>query len=363
MKLLQSLSTIICYLCLSSSLLNAQAKSMAINLNTSAKLSKNHPTIYLGGFSGLCYHPKRQSYFAVTDRGPVKKAKDFDGDGIKDRTFLLPKFTPTLVELKLSSAEFKIINRYPLHYSKDELALGLPASGGKVKNEKAFGPKGEVLAQAKKGIDPEGIALGPKGNFWIVEEIGPSILKVSAQGKILKRFIPQGSEKVLFGQGNLPSWTLERKPNKGFEAVAITQNKLYTLLQNPPKKAFPSGRASLTLLEFDLALEKVSTEYTYPLRSNTSKIAAMTAMGHTLYILEQNKQKIKTGRVTLQSINLKLANPAKTLTKIPHANFARLMDKQDLKIEGLAAVRPHQFTLVLDNDFKNRTTQFYQVNL
>ena len=73
------------------------------------------------------------------------------------------------------------------------------------------------------GLDTEGIVRAHDGTFWLVDEYSPSLVHVSAGGKVLARYVPKGLS--LTGADYpvievLPSIFPTRKGNRGFEGLA-----------------------------------------------------------------------------------------------------------------------------------------------
>jgi hypothetical protein len=274
------------------------ANTNELVLDAPPSIGKNSFTgrIFLGGFSGMDFIETKDGstyIYSITDRGPNTSSYDFDKDGVKDRGFLLPRFSPEIVKLKLTGSKVEIEKRIPLKLNKKRKVLGLPNQNKKTTpdnfDESPFDSRGKRLSFSRSGVDPEGIVLDKNGHFWIVEEYGPSILKVSQSGRVLKRFIPNVGKSKRYGEKKLPYVFGQRKLNRGFEGVTIIKNKLYAVLQSP----FPYGKWKEEgighILEFDIEKEEVSGHYLYFFEKKGRKIGALakTAKGDLL-ILEQN---------------------------------------------------------------------------
>src|SRR6185295_16897825 len=88
------------------------------------------------------------------------------------------------------------------------------------------------------GMDVEDIHTLPGGGFILVEEYGPSVVIVSPTGNVLRRYIP--ATKTLAGahytvSATLPAIFKQRRANRGFEALAISDDgrTAYTMTQSP----------------------------------------------------------------------------------------------------------------------------------
>jgi hypothetical protein len=112
------------------------------------------------------------------------------------------------------------------------------------------------------GLDPEGIALDPRdGSYWICEEYGPSILHVAEDGTILLRLMPSGAGVDAPGENVrdvLPAELAKRKPNRGFEGIAISPDggRLFAIMQSPlsnPDKDTGEVSRIIRLITLDLS--------------------------------------------------------------------------------------------------------------
>ncbi len=200
---------------------------------------KSFSSFKLGGFSGLeCISSDMQNgRFLVLmpmDRGP-------NGDPMKDkasaqdlRPFLEPAYVPSLVVMEGSSfaKTLTVKNIIPLK-TKNIMMSGLPNS--KTVDETPLSKGGARLGYDSSGLDLEAVQVDSKGGVWAIEEYGPSLLKMNFAGEVLKRFIPEGS-KQRSGIALLPRELLERRNNRGFEALAVAHNKALLFLQSPYKK-------------------------------------------------------------------------------------------------------------------------------
>lgn len=332
-----------------------------------AQTGKN--PIHLGGFSGLIFDGQNSEtnaykFISVTDRGP-----NTDPLKIKDqekRPFLIPEYTPEIVHLEANprTRELKITRRIPLTNPKGKLISGLPNSKG---DEDPVDIHGRYIVRSLEGLDIEGITRDSEGNFWICEEYRPSILKVSPEGRILKRYIPKKSlsaqdlkfAKSLWGSKNvldiLPEEFGKRRPNRGFEGITFQDGLLYAALQSPLDK----GGAYILWLEFNPKTEK-SKILLYPLTDlKVDKIGDITSFGSQVLVFEQNS---KTGSDTVKMIysisGIEKAShniQEKPLNKKLLLNLGKLpgygKNFDHEKIEGLAVISSEVLAVIHDNDF------------
>jgi len=335
--------------------------------------------LYLGGFSGLDLIRKEDNSWTLatlTDRGPNTNSYDFDGDKVKDRGFLLPGYTPEILIVKVHSNGVDILKRIPIRDDRGKLIKGLPNQGRtratlKSHDEAPFNLKREKLDFARNGLDPEGIVVDKNGNFWICEEYGPSILKVSPEGKILSRYIPNIRGTKRYGKRKLPGSIGTRKLNRGFEGVTLIGDKLYAALQSP----LPYGdwkKQNIThILEFDTVKEETTAHYLYYMEKKGRKIGALAKTSdNKILILEQNgkigpKSFRQVYKLDLQkATNLigKKYSPEMTrgqlaelgiepVTKVQFMDLGTSDLQHFEKVEGMIMVSNDEMMITIDNDF------------
>jgi hypothetical protein len=327
-----------------------------------------------GGLSGLFYSrrdstPQVAAIYAVTDRGPNGEAQPSNSfPGEMQRAFLQPAYSPRIIRLNFRADDrsLRVAEVVALKRPDGSAATGLPPGPhtfGRPKAEEIpVGPNNEKLNFDPWGVDTEAIAQDEEGNFWLCEEYGPSLLKVSAQGRIEKRWTPGGDRPAL------PQFLLRRRLNRGFEAMAWTaRGTLLLFLQSPVPGV---GRSDLVpVVEFDVRKEKTVGLYFYPVSPDGGKIGdAVTLPDGRVAVIEQNG---KTGELAWQKvIAVKVPADANVLGQAeaagdayePSANVSRL-NKEELvdlstaglsgyeKLEGLARLPNGDFVLVNDNDF------------
>src|SRR6266567_819838 len=199
----------------------------------------------LGGVgSGLWRHPTDDApntFWMITDRGP-------NGLVGSQRTFPVPGFTPTILHVRAEGTGLTILDKFPLVGNSGAGVTGLSNS---TRDEVPYliGIDPMTLNCAvittppfpynSNGLDTEDLVRTHDGIFWLVEEYGPSIVKVSPTGTVTNRFVPNittpwGTDFVV--TQNLPAiYGLKRKQNRGFEGLALTPNQktLFAALQSP----------------------------------------------------------------------------------------------------------------------------------
>lgn len=332
--------------------------------------------IYMGGFSALNFIGKDEQgealFLTLTDRGPNAGPLYITGVGKNARPFLIPEFQPRILKIKTNMKDktLVVVNEIRLTDPLGSALSGRPQWPRsrdkkiaqqllKKSDEVGVNLKGEALAPDLMGLDPEGLAIDSDGNFWVVEEYRPSILKFNSEGRLLKRYIPKGSlpKKVLteirkkYGRGivleALPEKLKDRRGNRGFEGIAHRNGKVYAIMQSPLENA-SAGRVAV-VVEFDIKTEKTTAEYEYPFRhEGVEKIGDLAfSPGGELYAIEQNGKIGEHGVQTVTKLGLKakMISVEDVFSLKEHGfDFAE-------KIEGLAFMSEKEFAVVNDNDF------------
>lgn len=342
--------------------------------------------VRLGGIGSDIYPAGRKGEFwTVTDRGPNGQIKV---DGKKRRTFPVPGFDPAIVKIRVSGDTVKVIDALPLTTFSGKPVTGLPNQEGRDEAPYTYDAK-TALTYDPNGLDTEGIVRAHDGSFWLVDEYGPSLVHVSARGKVLKRYVPEGLK--LSGADYpvaeaLPGILLHRKGNRGFEGLAqLPGGDLVMAVQSPlsvPDEN--SGDASRTtrLLRFSPKKQAVTAEYAYrfdavgvvdPGEDDTSelKISSVVAVGRERLMVEERTDKAArlhtvkldrrsdilgeqwdddTTKPSLEQLDDPAASGVPVLKKGLLVDLGRI-DGVPGKIEGVARVNSHTLALINDNDF------------
>ena len=342
--------------------------------------------------------------WATTDRGPNGTTAI---DGTTVRTLLDPAFVPTLVEVELRPSAAggpaaSVVRRLPLAGTTGRPLSGRPNGVGR-DEPSVDAATGRPVAGDPDGVDTEGVVQLADGTFWMVEEHRPSLLHVSAAGRVLARFVPRGVR--LEGADAdvhpvLPEAYAARRDNRGFESLAASPDgkRLWTMLQSPldnggEKEVRKAG--NIRLLAFDPAAGRPVAEHVYRAGDPTDrdyatrgvapddvKICALAMIdAGALLVIESDD----TGRAVLYRIDL--AGATDTLSRRSAGDGPTLDETRDLqaagivpvgktlvadltpllpamrravyggdadgplKLEGLAILGPDRVVLVNDNDF------------
>jgi hypothetical protein len=369
--------------------------------------------IPLGGFSGLAFEgidpvTGRYKFAAHTDRGP-----NAEPTGIL-RPFLLPQFAPEVVrfELDRQTGALTLTERIQLKDATGELLTGLPNTALSANANQPYNDEvpvdllGNVLPLDPLGADLEGIVFLPDGSFWMCDEYRPALYHFDATGTLIRRVVPIGTAAAAgqpdgtFGEEHLPAVLAQRRQNRGFEAIALDNGRLYAFVQSPLRNPVSAsngalnGNRNVRLVEFN-PTNNTSRQFIYVMdnpnlgggdNSRADKIGDAQSLGNGEFlVIERDDDKIQsdafatiekkvyqfnlagaTALTAAQSTNV-VGSTGKTVDQLTVAemvaNGIRPVEKQlfvDLnvagynqteKVEGLAVIDPYTIAVVNDNDF------------
>ncbi|PTM96852.1 esterase-like activity of phytase family protein [Streptomyces sp. VMFN-G11Ma] len=340
----------------------------------------------LGGIGSDVYPAGRKGEFwTVTDRGPNGQIKV---DGTKRRTFPVPGFDPAIVKIRVSGDTVNVQDAIPITTSSGKAVTGLSNQASRDEAPYSYDAS-KPLSYNPNGLDTEGIVRAKDGGFWLVDEYGPSLVHVSARGRVLTRYVPKGLN--LTGTDYpvveaLPAILLHRKINRGFEGLAqLPGGDLVMALQSPlslPDEDAGDASRTTRLLRFSPRKKAVTAEYAYrfdpvnvvdPSEDDTSelKISSVVAVGGDRLLVEERTD--KAARLQLVKLDRRAnilggsydddtTSPSLEQLEDPAASGVPVLRKRlvvDLgkvagvpgKIEGIARVDHDTLALVNDNDF------------
>jgi hypothetical protein len=341
--------------------------------------------------------------WTLTDRGPNGSVPGPP----KRRTLVAADFAPTAIKLRLPAVGTPTVEAVlPLAGVSGTPLSGRPNGVGR--DEMILdAATGQELPPDPNGVDTEGIVVLADGSFWACEEYRPSLLKVSAEGRVLERHVPEGvalpgaDTRVI---ADLPAAYGDRRDNRGFEGLALSADgrSLFVILQSPldhPTKKAGKQTGNVRLLVVDASTGSPVAEHVYRLGDpadphwaaagappEDGKLCCLAALADgTLAVLEQDE----TGLLRLYRADPRAATdtlprtrrgdgPAlETIADLAAAEIAPLVktllvdlgplvprlradvfDEETagrggpaLKIEGLAVLDAGRVLLVNDNDF------------
>ncbi|WOD06495.1 esterase-like activity of phytase family protein [Marinomonas sp. GJ51-6] len=202
-------------------------------------------------------------------------------------------------------------------------------------------------------LDLEGIAVDPKGGFWLASEGHPDkevphgVYHVTEYGEI-DQTIP------------FPDELLEHQLRFGAEGITLADDALWVAIQRPWKD---DAKDRTKLLRYDLANQSWQAVY-YPLepaQKGWMGLSEITARDGMLYILERDNQLAQAAKVKrLYKVDLSSLKPAAIGSQLPLAKKTLVHDfLPELKAgNGIVVDKIEGFTLdslgqgyaVTDND-------------
>lgn len=390
------------------------------NLNSAAIGTFQGIAFREGGFSAMQYIPNTNGteFWIVTDRGVNVDAANANMSATPsvnypsgciptyDKIYAFPSYAPKIMRIKIVGAEVQILQTISIKRPDGSDVSGLlnptgfgstvaeVASTNVVTNCADF--DANTTPKDVWGIDSEGLDIDNEGNFWICEEGGPTIWKVSPNGIVLKRYTPYAlvyPEDVAIDAG-----FAFRRNNRGFEGLTITPNgKVYAIIQSPMYYKNVSGIAGSgtvgnsrihRILEIDPATN-VTQMFAYvndgqigtssDIRPRDQKIGDLKAINNTTFVVieqaargTQNVKKLYqidiTGATQVVS-GLAYSSNTKTLEELDspanlaanaivpvtkvlvfdlHANgWPTALDKA----EGIAIIDANTIVICNDNDY------------
>jgi hypothetical protein len=341
---------------------------------------------------------------AVEDYGLKRLAHLRDVEGAK----IMPRVDlgPVLTELRVDGGRVEAVHSLRIADSLGEPVSGLPVPGGPhMSCEPAFDLDGRPLPSDPSGIDAEGIVALADGGFWIGDEFGPSLVRLGADGRVLRRLVPEGLS--LDGaaypvEARLPAIAARRQLNRGFEAIALSPDGRWLFLAFQSPLAHPDSRAHeqgrhVRLWRLYAATGKVAAQYLYPLDPPGSfrrdqarkplgrsglKVSELCWVGaDSLLVLERGSRTTKIYRVTPADDRILPPGHLDVATRptveelsageelgLPVLAKTLLFDSDEAPevgadLEGMAILSPFELLLVNDNDFgvEGVETAFWRV--
>jgi hypothetical protein len=333
-------------------------------------------------------------FWMVTDRGPNGQVRV---DGKRRRTFWIPEFNPAIVRVKTEGDSIKILQTVPIVGASGKSVTGMPNLKGIDETPYDYTAQKEFAFNVN-GLDTEGLVRTKNGEFWLTDEYSPSLLRVAANGKVVKRFVPAGLQ--LPGadyavEASLPAVLAKRKINRGFEGLALSSDEktLYLILQSPlgiPDQKSGEESRNTRVFVFDRETERVTKEYVYRFDEATEfdprpkmnrdemKLSAVAYLNPTtLLILERTDWVAKLYSVDLSRatniLNSKWDDP-KTVPSLESSDDLAKLDIRPLpkslvldlgrfkdmpeKMEGIAVIDAKTIAITNDNDFDSDESKY-----
>jgi hypothetical protein len=264
--------------------------------------------------------------WTLGDRGPNIECKEMMAvagveltcrDTKNGRVYPAPSYAPSIYRVMLlDDGTFRVTDVITLKDRDGHPLNGMPLPLRTATTETPLDGRGKRLEQSLRGIDAEGLVRLSDGSFWVGEENAPSLAHFSADGRMIERHVPAGTESEFAGApyktlGSLPAIIAKRQGNRGIEGIATSpdENFLYFIMQsplaNPDTATFQQSR-NTRLFKLERATMTVVGEYVYTLddpqsfrrdpsrRQSDPRISELMAIGlDRLIVLERTEQTTK----------------------------------------------------------------------
>ncbi len=350
-------------------------------------------------------HPNDQAntVWTLSDRGPniacsdMKAIAGMELPACKEvkngRVYPTPSYAPSIYRVMLmEDGTFRVTDVITLKDRDGRPLSGLPNPVKTAQTETGLDGHGKHLSYDLNGIDAEGLIRLSDGTFWVGEENGPSLAHFAADGRMIARYVPKGTEGEFAGahyevKGTLPPILTRRAVNRGIEGLAVSPDErfLYFIMQNPlANPDVPSFRAAKNtrLFKVERATVKIVGEYVYILddprtfrrdpsdRQSDVRISELMAVGaDRLLVDERTDQTTKLYEIDLEvATNIldtkwddSATRPTLEQTDVSTANIRSVpktlcLDSADVpemvgKTEGMALLGDGSLLLINDDDF------------
>ena len=130
------------------------------------------------------------------------------------------------MSLDPAAKTFTVTNAIPLKTPGGKPIVGLTNPLTIAKTDKPRDGAGQAIPQDINAIDAEGLVRLSDGRFFIGEENATGIAEVSADGVVVRRFVPAGTESDFASadypvSGSIPAIYAKRTSNRGIESLNI----------------------------------------------------------------------------------------------------------------------------------------------
>ena len=221
------------------------------------------------------------------------------------------------------------------------------------------------VSGASESLDPEGIAMGPDGNFWLASEGKPGtrknlVLKVAADGTVLDEI-------------NLPADLEDEARKNGFEGIAVTGEAgaevVYVAIQRAWPKEGDTDKVNTKIGRYDVATGEWGFVH-YPLEAEGNGgwigLSELTLLPNGNFAVVERDKGWGTSTapvaelkaiygIDLASADFKAYSEAlvtieKTLLRdvLPDLEAASIWTAE--KLEGMAVTKDGKLYIVTDND-------------
>jgi hypothetical protein len=311
-----------------------------------------------GGLSGLHYIPGTdREFLAVSDRGPNADASSHPNATGPTLVFPAPDYAPLITRFKAENGAFTVQSIEPILRPDGTPISGLPlpANAGSTGETAWADTTPVVLTPDIWGMDTEGIVEDKDGNLWLCDEYGSSVWHLDGTTyQVIQRYTPFPVEAE---DAALPADIGKRRPNRGFEGVAVAPNgKVYAILQNPaynPSSAVSFNSRLTRMVEIDPATGEVKT-FVYEmeddfgqLRKRDWKVGDLVAVNNHEFLLLEHAERNGWNSKNIYKIDIAGATAIDTFS-FGGQTLEQLVDAATLETFGAKTVKKEFFFDLLE---------------
>ncbi len=311
---------------------------------------------YEGGASGLeRVYGKADEFMIVTDRGPnVDATSNPLANGKTTIFFPFPNYAPKMLHVKAEGDSLRVLSMTTLKRPDGSNASGLPnpSNAGGTGEVAWSSTTGTVVAADAWGIDSEGLVEGNNNDYWLCEEYGATVWNIEkSTGRVINRYTPFGASPNNIA---IPPVFSKRRPNRGFEGVAMTPSgKVYAIVQGPLYNP-TSGVGNTSRLHRILEIDPVSNTtrmFAYEhdaaigqIRGQDWKIGDLVAVNNNEFLVIEHAERNGWNFKNVYKINISNATPI-TSESFGGLTYEQLNDAAGAMNNGIVPVTK---TLLLD---------------
>ena len=328
------------------------------------------------------FHPREapsSQLWTVTARGPViacRAAKSIIG--VDEKTMCrgdidadiapLPAFAPTIYGLDIGPDNVAhVVQLVPIRDRTGQPLSGL-ANDDPDDTVGTYDVMGKALVEEQNGIHPGGIARLADGTFWIGERYAPSLLHVAADGTLIERIVPAGTETdyttVQYPvTGGLPAFLAKIDANAEVSCITLSPDEktLFIALKSPPVTDAVATSGStiaelpyVRVLAYDLEARRVAAQFAYALDPPAAFKADSAGRSgqsdvHLVEIIALSRTKLLTVERIARTTRLMIADLS-AATPLPEAGETTVIERMMRDEIGTAGVNAIEKTLIFDTD-------------
>lgn len=329
-----------------------------------------------GGFSGLFPIPNTngKEFWTLSDRGVNIDGASANTASCRptyDKIFSFPSYAPKIHRVRIQGDSVQILQSISIKRPDGTTATGIlnPTGFGStsaevVSTDTVQNCANFSLKTSSKDIwalDCEGLIVDKDGNFWVCEENGPTIWKLSPNGVVINRYTPYANLAGAQPEDiQIDTCFKYRKNNRGFENITIAPNgKIYALIQSPllyPTSAVGTASRVHRMIEID-PLTNQQKMYAYlndgiigasgsnQIRLQDWKLGDMAAINDTTFLVLEAAARGTTDIKRMYKISINGATSVKSGYSYASKTLENLADSLGLASAGVIPVKK---TLVMD---------------